>query len=131
MSWSDDQFKKTLSTSTVIEGYLLRRDIYSDGLYLRAGTPIRKCSDGRYHSLDGIAIPQVSESDICCSSYRGVMLCEVRCDDEGHLFARRLGAQEVLEPVAASHLGFDLQRGDGCVCVNYGGRYFALEFFGW
>ena len=124
---AEDQF------STLIERaeYFLRRDVHIRGVHLRAGTHVRMDTAGRYHALDGSALPLVSDSDVCCLDYRGVTLFELRCDDDGLLFSRRFGTQEDLEPVSAAHVGFELQRGCGCVCVNYGGRYFSLEFFGW
>ena len=131
MSCREDQSKQDVSTSTPTDGYLLRRNVRSEGVHLRAGTPVRKGPDGWYHGLDDMKLNPISDSDVCSSAYRGVTLCVIQCDDEGFLFAGRVGTQEALEPIDPSLIGLELKQGDSCVCVVYGGRYFALEFFGW
>lgn len=111
--------------------YLLRFDLDHAGTRLRAGTPLHKGRDGWYLYPGDTKVPIESESHICRAQYDGVLLAEVRCDDDGLFSVRRLGSPEAFEPVTAAHIGFDLECGAGCICVVYGSRYYSLDFFGW
>lgn len=113
------------------ELFLLRYDLVLNGDVLLAGTPIHKNGNEWFHSHNGTRILIESDSYVCRAEYKGVTLSELRCDDAGLFFARRIGAVDFSLQVDSRHVGFQLSRGAGCVCVFYGGRYFPLEFFGW
>ncbi|MEY4669208.1 MAG: hypothetical protein RL518_1907 [Pseudomonadota bacterium] len=113
------------------EWYLLREDVEIGENRCRAGTPVRRHTDGWL--IQGLSSPVSVSLDerVCRTEYGGLSLHVLSREPDGSLLHRRIGSDDPLERVPDSRVISPPECGHDRVYLAFGDQFYPLNYFGW
>ncbi len=113
------------------EWYLLREDVDIGDNRCRAGTPVRRLSEGWF--VQGISFPvsMSLEGRVCRTEYGGLSLHVLSRQPDGSLAHQRIGSDEAFHRIADSRVISPPECGHDRVYLAFGDQFYPLDYFGW
>lgn len=113
------------------EWFLLREDVDIGADRCRAGTPVRRLSEGWF--VQGISTPVLIslEGRVCRTEYGGLSLHVLSRDPNGSIAHRRIGSDEAPQGIADSRVISPPECGHDRVYLAFGDQFYPLDYFGW